>query len=94
MNKSYYHALLFLPGLVITASQLQACTKNLSGFAGSKASLVEQATFSPREYCRTSGGKVSETLEKNIYLCCYPAKDKCVATDIQSSVSWITPLKQ
>lgn len=90
MNTSYYHALLILLGLVMTDSYLHAGTENLSGAASVKTSLVEQATFAPRQYCRTSGGHVSETLHKYIYLCCYPEKNKCVATDTRNSVSWIT----
>lgn len=61
---------------------------------GDRNGLVEQATFSPRAYCRTTGGVVSETQFKSLYLCCYESKSKCVLTDTEQSVSWLIPYSE
>lgn len=59
--------------------------------ANEQSDLVNLARFRPRKYCRTRGGIVSETQNKDIYLCCYETRSKCVATDIKKSISWPIP---
>jgi len=77
-------------GASITASH--ADTHLIS--ANPHTDLVQQATFSPRAYCRTSGGVVSETQDNSLYLCCYESKSKCVVTDTKQSVSWLIPYRE
>ena len=90
MKISHYHALILLLGLIITGILTQSYIVSQVATKGEKTLLVEQATFSPRQYCRSTGGQVTETTRQHVYLCCYAEKNKCIATDTQSSVSWIT----
>lgn len=46
-----------------------------------------EPAFSPRAYCLTSGGAVMETGSKNLYLCCYAAKQHCLAVNTHSQIS-------
>lgn len=47
--------------------------------------------FSPRQYCRSSGGQVTETANQDVYLCCYKNKHKCIVSDTSQAVSWSIP---
>lgn len=81
--------LIALSGQVLAGSTTPAVTQ-----ARIQADLTEQATYSPRQYCRTTGGVVSETPTNHIYLCCYKAMSKCVVTDTKKSVSWLIQYQQ
>ena len=50
--------------------------------------LHNEMSFSPRAYCRSGDGSVTETSQNDIYLCCYEAKHKCLAIDMNKSISW------
>lgn len=38
----------------------------------------EQDRLSPRAFCRTTGGTISESGSPHIFICCYDSKRKCV----------------
>lgn len=43
--------------------------------------------FSPRGYCRTSGGEVVETGDPAVYVCCYPDRQRCIEVNERSQTS-------
>lgn len=47
----------------------------------------------PRIHCSRTGGQIQETGRASVYICCYPEKRKCVATDTAHRLSWIVPLQ-
>jgi hypothetical protein len=49
------------------------------------------SNYSPRQYCNATGGRVSETSQQHIYLCCYMKKNKCIVANIKDTVSWLFP---
>ena len=38
---------------------------------------------SPRAYCIDTGGQISETGKRTMYICCYPEKRKCLLSDLE-----------
>jgi hypothetical protein len=59
---------------------------NLSGKA---VELNKDAsdTYSVKQYCRSTGGAISETVHANQYICCY--KHKCLLIDTEKGMSII-----
>lgn len=47
----------------------------------------ENINLSPRGYCQTTGGTVTETGYGHIYICCYSEKLKCVLNNEQQGYS-------
>jgi len=45
-----------------------------------------------REICLSSGGSVTETGYRDIYICCFIEKQICVVSDIQQGYSRLIPL--
>lgn len=76
-------------GLILAV--ISVGTVNAEQVHDAKVDLVEEATNSPRGFCRKTGGIVYETSQQTMYLCCYASKNKCVATDLNKSVSWLLP---
>ena len=37
--------------------------------------------FSARAYCQTTGGTITETGIRHIYICCYETKQKCIVNN-------------
>lgn len=66
-------------------------TVNASGNKEGLDDQQSQTAFSARQYCRSSGGRVTETDNRNIYLCCYAKKNKCIVSDSSKTVSWSIP---
>lgn len=58
----------------------------LAGLLWTTSARGEQA-FSPRDYCHATGGAVLETGDKDIYICCYAAKQHCLAINTRSRTS-------
>lgn len=57
----------------------------------------DQIQSSPREFCRSAGGTVSETDTAPVFICCYEGKRKCVLHNEQqrfSRIISITPEEQ
>ena len=48
-----------------------------------------EKSFSPRAYCHAGDGSVTETIQNDIYLCCYEAQHKCLAIDTNKFMSWV-----
>lgn len=47
---------------------------------------------SERAFCAATGGVVAETRKPNVYVCCYPAKRKCLICDTDARHSiWVRP---
>ena len=91
MKKSNNHILILVLGLVMTGIQTEIRAENQTNLPGQKDSFAKQDSFSPRQYCRSTGGIVSETATPHVYLCCYAQKNKCVVSDTKASVSWLLP---
>ncbi len=83
MIRNYYGLL----SLVLTLSLFIGSAT--AGIADNTSS--QQAAFSPRDYCRSTGGAVSETGQAHVYLCCYPGKPQCTASDTRQTISWRVP---
>lgn len=58
----------------------------LAGLLWTTSAGSEQA-FSPRDYCHATGGAVLETGDRDIYICCYAAKQHCLAINTRSRTS-------
>lgn len=43
--------------------------------------------FSPRSYCHETGGAVLETGDRHRYICCYAARQLCLAVSTNSRTS-------
>lgn len=43
--------------------------------------------FSPRGYCRTTGGEVVETGDPAVYVCCYPDRQRCIEVNERNQTS-------
>ncbi len=71
--------------LTLTSS-LICCLLALAFSASSQAQ--DYADLSPRAFCRATGGIVTETVQANMYLCCYEKLKKCVLSDTDQEVSW------
>jgi len=87
MIRNYYA----LPALVLTMSLFIGSATASVADSTSSTGVSSQAVFSPRDYCRSTGGEVSETGQGHIYLCCYPGKPQCTASDTQQTISWRVP---
>ena len=46
-----------------------------------------EETFSPRGFCEASGGAVLETGDPDIHICCYAARQRCLAVSNRSHTS-------
>jgi hypothetical protein len=58
----------------------------LAALLGATAARGEEV-FSPRGYCRTTGGEVVETGDPAVYVCCYPDRQRCIEVDERSQTS-------
>lgn len=76
-----------LGGLAMAASPARSPNPS----AESSAGMHQVVDFSPRQFCRSRGGDVRETVVEHVYLCCYEAMQKCVVTDTEQSVSQLIP---
>lgn len=47
--------------------------------------------FSPRGYCRTTGGQVVETGDPAAYVCCYPGRQRCIEVSERTRTSVRVP---
>lgn len=90
MSKINSHKIALFLGIFLLSGQLTAIlADNLLNTPGERATNTQQKKiFSPRNYCSTTGGVVSETSDAHIYLCCYIKKNKCLAVDTQQNISW------
>jgi len=82
-----------LPALMFAVSLLighasAGVTDNTSRPVVDSQPAAQQTEFSPRNYCRSTGGAVNETRQAHIYLCCYPGKPQCMVTDTKQAISW------
>ena len=67
----------------------------LSGYVSGEAVELNEVTsdkFSARQYCRNTGGTISETAHANQYICCY--KLKCLLIDTTKGKSIILEKKE
>ena len=46
-----------------------------------------EEAFSPRGFCEASGGAVLETGDPDIHICCYAARQRCLAVSNRSHTS-------
>jgi hypothetical protein len=79
---------------LLTLLMVFALNSSMATAGSNKQGLVNQQSqtaFSARQYCRSSGGQVTETANQNIYLCCYKNKHKCIVSDTGKTVSWTIP---
>lgn len=47
--------------------------------------------FSPRGYCRTTGGEVVATGDPAAYVCCYPGRQRCIEVNERTRTSVRVP---
>jgi len=89
MIRNYYGltGLMLAASLFIGSASAGVTDNTPRPFVGSQPA-AQQTDFSPRNYCRSTGGAVNETRQAHIYLCCYPGKPQCMVTDTQQAISW------
>lgn len=61
------------------------CAALVAGFWTTGAWAAEP--FTPRGYCHQTGGAVLETGNRHHYICCYAARQYCLAMDTRSRTS-------
>lgn len=55
---------------------------------------LSQSEFSPRAYCSSTGGSITETGNDAIYICCYETKQKCIVSNIEKGFSRLINLPE
>jgi hypothetical protein len=46
-----------------------------------------EPAVSPQSFCRSNGGTVQETGDPAVHICCYTARQRCLAVDLRSRTS-------
>lgn len=49
--------------------------------------VLGESAFSPQGFCRSNGGTVQETGDPAVHICCYTARQRCLAVNIRSRTS-------
>ena len=53
----------------------------------STAAAYGEPVASAREYCHTGGGTLQETGDPDMHICCYTARQRCLAVNERSRLS-------